>query len=350
MIYTLQAKKVALYINTKKKTAAQIKTETGCDVLINGGLYDMKTFKPVLYLKNDGTYLSRVWDGSKPYGFGWSTGKADITMSQDHAKFNNFISCTEICRDGKKVSMSYDSRGGKRGRSAFGVTKNGQVSIICTSDSNGAMTPETLQSYALEQGWKDGIMLDGGGSCQCITPIGKVTSSRIVQNYICVWESDSVKTYSKSKNGATKLSANFTVKEFAVAGSDVVQIDTALVSLLQNIRTHFGKAVNIKKTASHAPDAVNITVNGVTTREIAQYAENIGAGEVGLESTSVYIAASGNKVYWDKTSDTKKAVSTFMEDTAKTVQDRFGLDDATMTYLKGYKFADALLKKLATAK
>lgn len=350
MIYTLQAKKVALYINTKKKTATQIKTETGCDVLINGGLYDMKTFKPVLYLKNEGTYLSRAWDGSKPYGFGWSTGKADLTMSQDHAKFDDYISCTEICRDGKKVSMSYDSRGGTRGRSAIGVTKDNQISIICTSDSSGAMTPEKLQAYAIAQGWKDGIMLDSGGSCQCITPIGKITSSRIVQNYICIWESDAVKTYSKAKNGATKLSANFTVREFAVAGSDVVQVDISLVSLLQNIRTYFGKAVNIKKTSAHAPNAVNITINGVTTREIAQYAESIGAGEIGLESSSVYISSGGNKVYWDKTSGTKKAVSTFMEDTAQTVQTRFGLDDATMNYLKGYKFADALLKKLATAK
>ena len=62
MIYTLSAKKIELYINTKKKTAAQIKSETGCDVLINAGLYDMKTFKPVLYLKKDGEYLSIAKD------------------------------------------------------------------------------------------------------------------------------------------------------------------------------------------------------------------------------------------------------------------------------------------------
>lgn len=195
MIYSLYAKKVEIYINTKKKTAAQVKAETGCDVVINGGLYDMSTFKPVLYLKKDDEYLSRVWNGDKPYGFGWRTSTADLVLDTNHEKYDNFISCTEICRDGKKVALDYDSRGGVRGRSAIGVTKEGKISIICTADgTSGAMTPEKLQTYALNHGWLDGIMLDSGGSCQCRTPAGNVSSSRRVHNFICIWKDESKDT------------------------------------------------------------------------------------------------------------------------------------------------------------
>ena len=54
MIYTCNPGKVSIYINTKKKTTAQIKAETGCTALINGGLFDMSTFSPVCHLKADG--------------------------------------------------------------------------------------------------------------------------------------------------------------------------------------------------------------------------------------------------------------------------------------------------------
>ena len=351
MIYTLSAKKIELYINTKKKTAAQIKSETGCDVLINAGLYDMKTFKPVLYLKKDGEYLSRVWNSTTPYGFGWNKSDTTLKLDTNHAKYDNFISCTEICRDGKKVKMDYDSRGGIRGRSAVGVTKDGQVSIICTADgTSGAMTPEKLQTYAISNGWSDGIMLDSGGSCQCITPSGKISSSRIVHNYICIWESDSVKTYSKSKQGTVKLSKNFSVREFAVAGNDTVQVNTRLVDVLQDIRDHFGKPVNITRQAYHGASGANVYIKDISPIEIARYAESLKPGEIGVEKTSVYIYVCDQQKYWDNTSGTKKVVDTFEANISQVVKDRFGFDDSTMKYLEGYKYADALLKKLATAK
>ena len=55
-----------------------------------------------------------------------------------------------------------------------------------------------------------------------------------------------IKAYSKKKDGNKKLITNFSVKEFACTdGSDPIFIDTELVSILQKIRTHFGKAVTI---------------------------------------------------------------------------------------------------------
>ena len=57
MVYTCKPKKVSIYVNTGRKTTSQIKAETGCTALINGGLYEMSTFKPVYHLKVDGKVL-----------------------------------------------------------------------------------------------------------------------------------------------------------------------------------------------------------------------------------------------------------------------------------------------------
>ena len=64
-----------------------------------------------------------------------------------------------------------------------------------------------------------------------------------------------IKAYSYAKDGSKALSKNFHVREFKCKdGSDPIFIDDELVTLLQKIRDHFGKAVNINsafRTASH---------------------------------------------------------------------------------------------------
>lgn len=55
-----------------------------------------------------------------------------------------------------------------------------------------------------------------------------------------------LKAYSVAKDGTTYISKNFRVREFACKdGSDPIFIDDELVSVLQQIRDHFGKAVTI---------------------------------------------------------------------------------------------------------
>ena len=64
-----------------------------------------------------------------------------------------------------------------------------------------------------------------------------------------------IKAYSYAKDGSKALSKNFHVWEFQCKDhSDPIFIDDELVILLQKIRDHFGKAVNINsafRTASH---------------------------------------------------------------------------------------------------
>ena len=127
-----------------------------------------------------------------------------------------------------------------------------------------------------------------------------------------------VKAYSKAKNGNEKLSASFKVKEFACNdGSDPIFISPSLVEVLQAIRTHFGKAVNINsgyRTASYNKKvggatysqhlygkAVDIRVTGVKPKDVAKFAETLmpNTGGIGIYSNFTHIDVREVKSRWN---------------------------------------------------
>ena len=195
MTYTCKPARVGIYINSKRLTPAQIKKETGCDALVNGGLYDMATFKPVCHLKVEGVVQATApWSD---YGLCWEVFDARLAVVPCDAK--NYISCVCILRGGKTVDVSGIDAAlkGSRPRTGFGVLPDGRVWLY--ADKTGK-TPEQLARIAIDAGCTDALMLDGGGSTQGIFPGGAVTSSRIVQNYICVWDAGNAgKTEDKMK-------------------------------------------------------------------------------------------------------------------------------------------------------
>ena len=70
-----------------------------------------------------------------------------------------------------------------------------------------------------------------------------------------------VKTYSMKKDWNKKVSAHFSVYEFACSDhSDTVLIDTSLIDVLEQIRTHFGKPVKIN--SAYRTPAYNISIGG----------------------------------------------------------------------------------------
>lgn len=104
-----------------------------------------------------------------------------------------------------------------------------------------------------------------------------------------------LEAWSRTRDGTRKLSANFTVAEFACKdGSDPVFVDSSLAALLQKIRDHFGRPVVITsgyRTAAHnkavggAPysqhcygRAADIRVAGVPVEQLAAYAETLLPG------------------------------------------------------------------------
>ena len=127
-----------------------------------------------------------------------------------------------------------------------------------------------------------------------------------------------VKTYSIKKDGNTKLSANFTVKEFACKdGSDKVLVDSSLATVLQKIRNHFAKPVII--TSAYRTSAYNkkiggatnsqhvkgtaadIVIQGVAPIEVARYCEYLlpDSGGIGLYSGFVHVDVRTNRSRWE---------------------------------------------------
>ena len=127
-----------------------------------------------------------------------------------------------------------------------------------------------------------------------------------------------LKCYSLAKNGVTKLSKNFRVREFRCRdGSDVIFVDTDLVDVLQKIRDHFGVAITIN-SAYRTPTyntkvggstysqhqygtAADIVVKDVKPSEVAAYAESImpNYGGVGRYATFTHVDVRPDKSRWN---------------------------------------------------
>lgn len=127
-----------------------------------------------------------------------------------------------------------------------------------------------------------------------------------------------VKAYSKAKDGTKKLSANFKVSEFACSdGSDPIFISSELVTVLQKIRTHFGKPVTINSAyrtvaknkavggAAYSQHlfgtAADITVKGISPKAVAAYAETLmpNTGGIGIYATFTHIDTRKTKSRWN---------------------------------------------------
>ena len=137
-----------------------------------------------------------------------------------------------------------------------------------------------------------------------------------------------VVTYSLKAQGAEKLSANFTVREFRCKdGSDQILIDSALVRLLQQIRDHFGAQVIINsayRTPAHNKavggaagsqhlrgTAADIVVSGATPLEVAQYAEHLQphSGGIGVYKSFTHVDVRAKRYRWDNRSGREAAVA-----------------------------------------
>lgn len=127
-----------------------------------------------------------------------------------------------------------------------------------------------------------------------------------------------IRVYSKKNDGNKKVSTNFRVKEFACSdGSDPIFLDLELVSILQKIRTHFGKAVTITsayRTPTHNRSvggttysqhqygrAADIKVEGVSPKKVASYATSLlpNTGGIGVYNTFTHIDTRTQKARWN---------------------------------------------------
>lgn len=297
--------RIAVHINSPRKTLDAIKKSTGADYILNGTLYNMRTGAVNCHLRVDGRTVKDP--GYHVYGYAWDVGP-DIRMEDLHgSRARNYIGCTPLVKDGKAIpNLTYaPGQSGRRGRSAIGI-KKGRLALYCSRDG-GSMrrTPEQLRDDLVSAGWDSAVMLDSGGSSQCDFDGKRINSARRVQHLILVYlrkgdglepEGEKpmveINAYSKEEDGGKKLSTNFTVREFACKdGSDAVLVAPRLVMVLQSIRSHFAAPVVIHSAyrtpqynakvggVAHSQHcygtAADISVRGHSPAEVAAYARQL---------------------------------------------------------------------------
>lgn len=180
-------RKVAIYDCPKRNySAMQVRALTGCDLVINGGLYELATGKPVSHLRIDGqTLANEEW--SRP-GFGWNSGTAAVKMleARDMGTVDNFIDCVDLVMDGEPRPLQYDAGlSGARPRTAWATLPDGSMLAFASRDT--VYTPEALQALMEQLGALNALMLDGGTSTQLSCREKEITTDRCTRNYICFW-------------------------------------------------------------------------------------------------------------------------------------------------------------------
>ena len=139
-----------------------------------------------------------------------------------------------------------------------------------------------------------------------------------------------VKIY--TKGDSTKLAENFRAREFDCPGSGCctqTPIDEKLVAYLQQIRTHFGKPIEIlayrcpthnARTPNASPNsrhckgmAADFHIDGVPCALIAKYAESIGIKGIGLYDDFVHIDTRDSRQLHTNKLDNLEAIDNFLE-------------------------------------
>ena len=185
--------KVIIYDCPKRNLSAkQVRQILGCDLVINGGLYNLSTGKPVCHLRIDGKTLATE-DWTRP-GLGWDTGSVDVRMMEanDMMQVDNFIDCVDLVWNEQARDLTDPGElGGSRGRTVWGTMPDGSLMAWVSSDNDYANrhTVEEVQSITLSMGVKDAMMNDTGSSSQLSSTSQEIPSSngRCTRNYICFW-------------------------------------------------------------------------------------------------------------------------------------------------------------------
>ena len=178
----------AALVEAGGRSMEQVKAACGCQYILNSWFYDTITGRPVGNLKIDGTVKAAAgWNG---WGLTWDKGadiRLDILPDNGGASYLSGVELLTPTRGpGKALSYSPEY-GDTRGRSAV-LLAGARVILYCSGDGTAdAKTPEGLRDELAGLGWASAVMLAGGGSSQCDFGGERITASRKVHNWICVW-------------------------------------------------------------------------------------------------------------------------------------------------------------------
>lgn len=177
-------RKIQIVQTSCKKTVAQVKQSTGAQYVFNGGLYNFITKKPLCKLRADGqTYAD---DQYGYWCYAWRSG-SDIQMihSDYMASYDNCIACVAMLKGGQNTILTYNKdMGGSRPRTAMGLDASGNLILYCDKANK---TIEQVRELMRGYGCVSALCLDGGGSTSGDFNGTKVTTTRKVANYVCVF-------------------------------------------------------------------------------------------------------------------------------------------------------------------
>lgn len=238
--------------------------------------------------------------------------QAEQYLKEDIVKYENYVNNTGLVLNQNQfdalVSFTYNCGSGNLKK----LIANRSLSeiadaILLYNKSNG----KTLSGLVRRREAERKLFL---------TPVN--TNEQVSDNEPIAESEDNIMvpvyTYSKAKDGNKKLSQNFQVKEFACNdGSDPILIAPELVTILQAIRSHFGKPVVIN-SAYRTPEynkkvggatqsqhlygiAADIAISGVSPKDVAAFAENLlsGRGGIGIYSGFTHIDVREVKSRWN---------------------------------------------------
>lgn len=181
MIATVKPRRIELYINSGKKTLAQIKAETGASHIINGGSFTSFS-RPDCQLKANGKVY--VNDGYTYWGYAWDDA-SDFGLRVVPCAKRNYIALICMLRNGQNEPMNVKpAYGGCRQRTAIGTKADGSIVLYCTQSGR---YPEQVREEMRAAGCVDAVLLDGGESSQCDFDGWVLRSTREVHNLILVW-------------------------------------------------------------------------------------------------------------------------------------------------------------------
>ena len=186
-----------IYHNTKGETPEAIKAKTGCTTIVNGMLFNPDgTF--CLKARVNGLTLAN--ESGAFYGYGWSGNTLPVISHSDNMNsFDNYITSIHVVPTIK------------RGRTAVSFY-DGKYTVLCTSDSNGALTIPEVEAKMKKYN-SQFLILDGGGSSYLNCPSGKVdtTMQRKTANrmYLLIWEDVETQKEDDTVSGINIIQPNY---------------------------------------------------------------------------------------------------------------------------------------------
>ena len=176
--------KPVMGLNNRPESIGSVQARTGAHIVLNGGTYGMTSPWPVdSSLTIDGTVYADRYTG---FGFAFN-GNQYAWSYKNSQRWPDFIGAySTLIRNGEKsISLPLNT---KDGRTSIGMTAAGELVLyVVGKNGSAACTTAELADRMAAFNCRHAINLDGSFSSQVLAPDGRVTSTRDVLWYICIW-------------------------------------------------------------------------------------------------------------------------------------------------------------------